>query len=145
MPMIILNSRRSSMSLPRDGSEMSIISASSDVARNTARSVPSVITPPEYKFAAKTEKPHCGIQPRSEPKSGPALPAERRALLILSPAWCSRASKSKNARNKNGSVLRLSIRVSLITSKAIVIYEAAFPFSDSRRTLRIKPCANRQP
>ena len=51
----------------------------------------------------------------------------------------------KNARNNNGSVLRLSIRVSLITSKAIVIYEAAFPFSDSRRTLRIKPCANRQP
>ena len=29
--------------------------------------------------------------------------------------------------------------MSLITSKAIVIYEAAFPFSDSRRTLRIKP------
>lgn len=100
MPMIILNSRRSNMSLPRDGSEMSIISASSDVARNTARSVPSVITPPEYKFAAKTEKPHCGIQPRSEPKSGPALPAERRALLILPPACAQEPPKVKMRETK---------------------------------------------
>ena len=32
--------------------------ASSDVARNTAINVPTVMIPPEYRFAAITENPH---------------------------------------------------------------------------------------
>ncbi len=62
---------------------MSIISASSDDRRNTAkRSVPSVITPPNINLRRKPKSRTAGYSPEASP-SGPALPAERRALLTF--------------------------------------------------------------
>ena len=60
--------------------EMKIGTISSDVERNTARRVPVLMTPPEYRLAAAAENPHCGMMPTAEPMTGPELPIrERRA------------------------------------------------------------------
>ena len=82
--------------------------ASSDVERKTAKRVPNVIIPLEYRFAHITENPHCGIQPKTVPISGPALREWVKRCWILSSALCSRNSIIKNAVNKKGSVLRVS-------------------------------------
>ena len=42
---------------------------SSEVERNTAISVPAVITPPEYRLAAPAENPHCGMSPMPAPST----------------------------------------------------------------------------
>ena len=64
-------------------------SISSEVDRNTANSVPSVMTRPAHSVAAAAEKPHCGTMPTSAPTTGPAAPARRTASSALSPALCS--------------------------------------------------------
>ena len=58
----------------REPSESNIISASSEVARNTESRVPVRMRPLSYSFAAITEKPHCGIIPVAAPMSGARLP-----------------------------------------------------------------------
>ena len=47
-------------------------SISSDVAKNTASMVPTVMEPVENSVAAAPEMPHCGTMPSSPPRAGPA-------------------------------------------------------------------------
>ena len=47
--------------------------ASSDVERNTERSVPGEMSEAVKRFAASTGIPHSGIQPSNAPRIGPAL------------------------------------------------------------------------
>ena len=76
-------------------------SISSEVDRNTANSVPSVMTRPAHSVAAAAEKPHCGTMPTSAPTTGPAAPARRTALLglvarlVLEPLHCQIGDEQK--------------------------------------------------
>ena len=63
------------MILPFTASDKKIGSISSEVDKNTATSVPIVMIPPEYRFEAATENPHCGKIPATPPAIGPSLPA----------------------------------------------------------------------
>ena len=72
-------------------SDSIIISASSEVAINTASSVPVRIKPLSYSFAAITEKPHCGTMPVAEPISGARLPC-RMFLFWVRDVLCSKIS-----------------------------------------------------
>ena len=47
-------------------------SISSDVAKNTASMVPTVMEPVENSVAAAPEMPHCGTMPSRPPSAGPA-------------------------------------------------------------------------
>ena len=63
------------MILPFTASDKKMGSISSEVDKNTATSVPIVMIPPEYRFEAATENPHCGKIPATPPAIGPILPA----------------------------------------------------------------------
>lgn len=56
-----------------DGFVIRMGTASSDVDKNTAKSVPTVIALREYRSDAMTLKPHCGIQPKTAPRNGPSF------------------------------------------------------------------------
>ena len=64
-------------------SEIRIGSISSDVDRKTAIIVPTVMTPPEYRFAAAAENPHCGTTPSIPPITGPFFPAPRSIRTVF--------------------------------------------------------------
>ena len=100
-------------------SDIRIGSISSEVDRNTAISVPMVITLPAYILDAVTENPHWGKIPRTDPHSGPTLPAFFKAALDLSPSLSSIYSIKRYVTNRNGRSLRLSIIASRIASNII--------------------------
>ena len=91
-------------------------SASSDVARNTATSVPAETKPPLNSCAHAAEKPHCGMQPAAAPSSGPNRPARRTAPTSLSAARCSRYSIKKTVTSRKGVSFAQSISASSSTS-----------------------------
>ena len=90
-------------------SAMKMGSISSEVERNTAISVPNVITRPAYSVAAAAENPHWGNTPSTAPIAGPAAPALRIAASALSPALCSSASMARYVTNKKGTSRSVSI------------------------------------
>ena len=83
------------MILPFTASDKKIGSISSEVDKNTATSVPIVMIPPEYRFEAATENPHCGKIPATPPAIGPSLPAFRIHALVFVLVLCSRYSMSR--------------------------------------------------
>ena len=90
--------------------------ASSEVAKNTAINVPSVITLPENRLEAVTEKPHCGKHPKSAPTAGPYLPDLLRVFSIFFDDLCSIYYINKYDKNKKGKSFIPSIKVSKIIS-----------------------------
>ena len=64
-------------------------SISSDVERKTAMSVPLVTRPLTYRLAVAAEKPHCGITPRTDPRTGPSRPARWTISTVFSSAFAS--------------------------------------------------------
>ncbi len=58
--------------------------ASSEVAINTDKRVPTEIIPPAYKSDAMTENPHWGIHPNKAPTMGPAVPTLVSAFAVKS-------------------------------------------------------------
>ncbi len=75
MPMTILAPMILRMTSNGTCSARKMGSISSDVERNTANSVPSVMTRPAHSVAAAAENPHCGTAPTTAPTTGPAAPA----------------------------------------------------------------------
>ena len=59
--------------LSPDREESIMGSISSEVAKNTASIVPTVIEPVENRVASAPEMPHWGMMPKMPPKTGPAL------------------------------------------------------------------------
>ena len=84
--------------------------ASSDVAINTARSVPIVICFLEYKSAITPEKPHCGICPSALATSGPVF------LEVFKIFLCEKKATNRYTRYKIGSALSVSKKASSIAS-----------------------------
>ena len=76
-------------------SEISIGSISSDVDKNIAISVPSVIILPAYKLEATAEKPHCGTTPKIPPHKGPSLPDFLTISFVFPSVLCSIYSINK--------------------------------------------------
>ena len=75
MPMMIFAPMIVKMTSGGTCSAMKMGSISSDVERNTANSVPNVMTRPAHSVAAAAEKPHWGTTPTTAPMNGPAAPA----------------------------------------------------------------------
>ena len=75
--------------------ESRIGSISSEVERNTAISVPLVISPSVNRLAVAAENPHCGITPSALPMAGPHFPARWISAMVLSSARCSSSSISR--------------------------------------------------
>ena len=73
-------------------------SISSLVERNTATTVPIVITRPAKRFAAMALNPHCGSAPRRPPISGPTFCPRLSSFLEL--ILCSINSNSKNVTKR---------------------------------------------
>ena len=103
-------------------SEIRIGSISSDVDRKTAIIVPTVMTPPEYRFAAAAENPHCGTTPRIPPITGPFFPAPRSIRTVFWPALFSRYSIARYVRKRKG----ISFTVSIVVSFSISINSSIF-------------------
>ena len=95
MPMTTFAPMMERMVLPGTASARKMGSISSEVDRNTAKSVPSVMTRPAHSVAATAEKPHWGTTPRKAPTMGPAAPACRIAAWVFSPVLCSSHSMAK--------------------------------------------------
>ena len=89
MPTTIFAPRILRMTSSGTCSAMKMGSISSDVDRNTANSVPSVMTRPAQSVAATAENPHCGTTPTTAPTMGPAAPARCTAACALPPVLCS--------------------------------------------------------
>ena len=90
--------------------------ASSEVVRNTATSVPNVITLLAYNVAAVTEKPHWGIVPKNPPITGPNFPERLSVFSIFFEDLCYINSIIKYDKNKNGNIFIESTNVSKIIS-----------------------------
>ena len=101
--------------------ESKIGSISSEVERNTARSVPIVMAPAAYRLEAAPEKPHWGIKPRAAPRAGPAPLDRCSRRAIRPPAWCSRYSMNKYVRNKIGRSLPVSSSASNRASSIVCL------------------------
>jgi len=69
--------------------------ASSEVAINTAISVPRVITFEPYRFAAMAENPHCGTSPSTAPGKKPKRPPPASTRSTVSEWRCSKNSISR--------------------------------------------------
>ena len=82
---------------------------SSEVDKNIATKLPSVIILPAYKLAAAAEKPHCGIIPNIAPNIGPNFPDFFIACNDFSPALFYNNSINKYVINKNGNSFSESI------------------------------------
>lgn len=95
MPMTTFAPMMDTMVLTGTASARKMGSISSEVERNTANSVPSVITRPAYSVAAAAENPHWGTTPRNAPTMGPAAPACRMASWVLPPVLCSSHSMAR--------------------------------------------------
>lgn len=93
-----------------------MISISSLVDKYIDIRVPRVIILVMYRFVAITEKPHCGIIPRSDPIIGPIFFDLVIIFLFLLVNLCSSNSIIKNATSKNGIIFNESIMVSNIIS-----------------------------
>ena len=74
------------------------------MVRNTATSVPNVITLLAYNVAAVTEKPHCGNAPRKPPITGPHFPERLSVVSIFFEDLCSINSIINYVKNKNGNI-----------------------------------------
>ncbi|MBR6839760.1 MAG: hypothetical protein IKM82_04140, partial [Oscillospiraceae bacterium] len=62
--------------------ESRIGSISSEVERNTAISVPLVISPSVNRLAVAAENPHCGITPSALPMACPHFPARWISAMV---------------------------------------------------------------
>lgn len=77
------------------GSAASMGMASSEVAMNTASTVPGVMTRLAYRLAATAENPHWGTQPSSAPGAKPQRPPPASARSMDWPWWRSSHSISR--------------------------------------------------
>ena len=89
---------------------------SSEVERNTANSVPAVITPPEYRLAAPAENPHCGRSPIPAPSTCPNLFTRERTSTDWSSVLRSSHSIPRYVIKRNGISVTVSFMVSIIES-----------------------------
>lgn len=114
-------------------------SISSEVDRNTARSVPMVMVPAAYKLEAAPENPHWGTKPNAAPRAGPAPLDRWRQRPSRPPAWCSRYSMSKYVKNKIGR----SLPVSTSASNRASSIDSMSPFRQVLQKTKIKTLPTR--
>ena len=133
--------------LPSASEESMTGSISSEVAKNTASIVPTLIEPVENSVAAAPDMPHCGIAPRSPPSAGPALreyecsmPSSRR--LLFSSISISRYARKRmgmlsapsfNASSAQSSISSVNSKVSCFQKISYSIVPAAVTFVKTRR------------
>ena len=89
---------------------------SSEVERNTAISVPAVITPPEYRLAAPAENPHCGMSPMPAPSTWLNLLIRESMATDWSSVLSSSHSIARYVINRNGISVIVSFTVSFSES-----------------------------
>ena len=95
IPMATFTPMIESMMVGSTCSAMNSGSISSDVDKNTANRVPSVMARLAYSADPAAENPHWGTAPNNAPTNGPAMPAFFTKTAALSPALCSSISSNK--------------------------------------------------